>query len=153
VSGVIQTEPQTLTEHSRKPVLWLVAGANGVGKTTYARSHIEQVSGSRGFVNLDEIARGLSPLDPEAERIRAARVSLDYLHSVLTAAPSANGNGRRSISLESTLAGRTHLRTIDLAKANGWGVNLLYFAVAAVDVALARIKRRVAEGGHDIPGG
>ncbi|MCU0831754.1 MAG: zeta toxin family protein [Rhizobiaceae bacterium] len=140
-----------MTEHARKPVLWLVAGANGVGKTTYAKAHIEQVSGSRSFVNLDEIARGLSPLDPEAERVRAARVSLDYLRSVLLATPSPDGNGRKSITLETTLAGRTHLRSIALAKAQGWAVHLLYLAVTSVEVSLARIARRVSEGGHDIP--
>ena len=128
-------------------VLWLVAGPNGVGKTTYARRYIEAFSGSRNFVNLDEIARGLSPFDPEAERIRAARVSLDFLRDTLQA---PNG-GRRSVTLETTLAGRTHLRTIDLAHKNGWLVHLLYFAVRAVDVSLARIARRVSEGGHDVP--
>lgn len=129
------------------PVLWLVAGANGVGKTTYARRYIEQVSGSRAFVNLDEIARGLSPLDPEAERIRAARVALDLLRDTL-----AVRNGRRnSVTLETTLAGLTHLRTIAMARSEGWRVHLLYFAVKSPSLALQRIARRVSEGGHDIP--
>lgn len=128
-------------------ILWLVAGPNGVGKTTYARRYIEAFSGSRNFVNLDEIARGLSPFDPEAERIRAARVSLDFLRDTLLAPNGA----RRSVTLETTLAGRTHLRTIDLAHRNGWRVNLLYFAVRDVEVALSRIARRVSEGGHDVP--
>lgn len=128
-------------------VLWLVAGPNGVGKTTYARRHIEAFSGSRNFVNLDEIARGLSPFDPEAERIRAARVSLDFLRDTLQ---TPNG-GRRSVTLETTLAGRTHLRTIDLAHRHGWRVHILYFAVRDIDISLARIARRVSEGGHDVP--
>jgi predicted ABC-type ATPase len=140
-------------DHSRKPVLWLIAGANGVGKTTYARAHIKSYSGTRSFVNLDEIARGLSPFEPEAERVRAARVSLNYLHSVLDQPrPGLDGlELRKSISLETTLAGLTHLRTIARARANGWAVNLLYFAVASPEQALARIARRVSEGGHDIP--
>jgi predicted ABC-type ATPase len=135
------------------PVLWLVAGANGVGKTTYARDHIQSYSGTKSFVNLDEIARGLSPFDPEAERVRAARISLNYLNSVLGSLKpeSDNLDFRKSISLETTLAGLTHLRTIDRAKANGWRVNLLYFVVQSPELALARIARRVSEGGHDIP--
>lgn len=128
-------------------VLWLVAGPNGVGKTTYARRYIEAFSGSRNFVNLDEIARGLSPFDPEAERVRAARVSLDFLRDTLEA---PNG-GRRAVTLETTLAGRTHLRTIELAKRHGWRIHLLYFAVRDVEISLARIARRVSEGGHDVP--
>jgi predicted ABC-type ATPase len=46
------------------PTFWLIAGPNGVGKTTYAMRHLKSVSGSVNFVNLDEIARGLSPLEP-----------------------------------------------------------------------------------------
>jgi predicted ABC-type ATPase len=136
-----------------KPILWLIAGANGVGKTTYARDHIQSYSGTKSFVNLDEIARGLSPFEPEAQRVRAARVSLNYLYSVLDIAAPETGDldNRKSISLETTLAGLTHLRTIDRAKANGWRVHLLYFAVSSPEVALARIARRVSEGGHDIP--
>ena len=135
------------------PVLWLVAGANGVGKTTYARDHIQRYSGTKSFVNLDEIARGLSPFEPEAERIRAARISLNYLNSVLDFPRLENSlvDSRKSISLETTLAGLTHLRTIARAKANGWQVHLLYFAVQSPEVSLARIARRVSEGGHDIP--
>ena len=135
------------------PVLWLVAGANGVGKTTYARDHIKSYSGTKSFVNLDEIARGLSPFEPEAQRVRAARVSLNYLNSVLEMPRPQNAalDLRKSISLETTLAGLTHLRTIDRAKANGWNVNMLYFAVQSPELALARIARRVSEGGHDIP--
>jgi predicted ABC-type ATPase len=131
------------------PVLWLVAGPNGVGKTSYAREHIRRFSGSTAFVNLDEIARGLSPFEPEAERVRAARVSLDYLRSVFT--ETTGGNGRKSVTLETTLAGRTHLRTLALAKRSGFAVNLLYFMVKTPEIALARIARRVSEGGHDIP--
>jgi predicted ABC-type ATPase len=139
--------------NGQTPVLWLVAGANGVGKTTYARDHIQSYSGTKSFVNLDEIARGLSPFEPEAERVRAARISLNYLNSVLHMPRPENGNAdfRKSISLETTLAGLTHLRTIDRAKANGWQVHLLYFAVQSPELALARIARRVSEGGHDIP--
>lgn len=127
-------------------VLWLVAGPDGVGKTTYARRYIEAFSGSRNFVNLDEIARGLSPFDPEAERVRAARVSLDFRDTL-----QAPNGARRSVTLETALAGRTHLRTIDLAHKNGWLVHLLYFAVRSVDVSLACIARRVSEGGHNVP--
>ena len=139
--------------NGQNPVLWLVAGANGVGKTTYARDHIQSYSGSKSFVNLDEIARGLSPFEPEAQRVRAARVSLNYLNSVLDLPQPENGDAdaRKSISLETTLAGLTHLRTIARAKANGWHVHLLYFAVSSPEVALARIARRVSEGGHHIP--
>jgi predicted ABC-type ATPase len=125
------------------PTLWLVAGPNGVGKTTYAFRHIRAVSGSVHFINLDEIARGLSPLAPDCQRRQAGRFALAMARS-LTAA-------RQSFTIETTLAGRTHLRTIAMARGAGFLVNLLFFAVATPDICLARVARRVSEGGHDVP--
>ncbi|WID98304.1 AAA family ATPase [Bosea vestrisii] len=127
---------------AQKPQFWIVAGPNGVGKTTYAFRHIRAVSGSTSFVNLDEIARGLSPLDPSAEQQRAARVALAMTRSLI-----AEG---RSFSIETTLSGKTHLRTITAAREAGFAINLLFFLVASPEVSLSRIARRVSEGGHDV---
>jgi predicted ABC-type ATPase len=127
-----------------KPVLWFVAGADGVGKTSFAFKHISTISGSKSFVNLDEIARGLSPFDPELERVRAARFALQILAETLR-------HGGNSLTVETTLSGRTHLKTIEMAKAAGWPVHILYFAVKTPELALARIARRVSEGGHNVP--
>lgn len=129
-----------------RPTLWLVAGPNGVGKTTYALRHIRTVSGSVRFVNLDEIARGLSPLDPQAGRGEAARIALARIDALI------RGNGTAvDFSIESTLAGLTYLRRFREAARQGWRIHLLYFAVRSPEEALARIARRVSEGGHDIP--
>ena len=128
---------------NKVPELFLIAGPNGAGKTTYAFRHIRAVSGSARFVNLDEIARGLSPLDPTAASARAARVALDLTRNLI--------DDRVSFSIETTLAGRTHLRTIAAARTAGFGIVLLYFAAVSPEVCLARIARRVAEGGHDVP--
>lgn len=125
-----------------QPQCWIVAGPNGVGKTTYAFRHIKAVSGSTRFVNLDEIARGLSPLDPSAGQQRAARVALDLTRALI--------GENRSFSIETTLSGKTHLRTVAAAQEAGFVVNLLYFLVASPDISLARIARRVSEGGHDV---
>jgi predicted ABC-type ATPase len=123
--------------------LWIVAGANGVGKTTFALAEIQSLSGSSSFVNLDLIARGLAPLDPEKEQIRAARVALDMIRNFI--------ERRETFALETTLAGYSHKGLIAQAKAAGFKVNLLYFFVSTPEEALRRIARRVAEGGHDVP--
>lgn len=128
---------------AERPSLFLLAGPDGAGKTTYAFKNIRAVSGSARFVNLDEIARGLSPLDPPAAANRAARVALDFAHACIAE--------RASFSIETTLAGRTHLRTVAAARAAGFAINLFYFAASSPDVCLTRIARRVAEGGHDVP--
>src|SRR5690349_3239351 len=108
-----------MQETNGRPALWIIAGPNGAGKTTYAFRHILAVSGSVRFVNLDEIARGLSPLDPAAEPQRAARIALALIDELI--------DRRISFSLETTLAGRTHLRTIAAAQVAGFRVNLLFF--------------------------
>ena len=126
-----------------QPTLWIIAGPDGAGKTTYAFRHIRAVSGTARFVNLDEISRGLSPLDPQAEGRRAARVALEMIDALVREGVS--------FSLETTLSGRTHLGLAERASAAGFRVNLLFFAVASPDTCLARIARRVSEGGHDVP--
>jgi predicted ABC-type ATPase len=126
-----------------RPTLWLIAGANGVGKTTYARARIATVSGTTEFVNLDLIAQGLSPLNPSGQQTRAARVALDMARDLISQ--------RQSFSLETTLSGKTHLRLMSLAKANSMAVKLLYFYLNTPEQCLERVARRVAEGGHDVP--
>jgi predicted ABC-type ATPase len=130
-------------EGNGRPTFWLIAGANGVGKTTYARARIATVSGTTEFVNLDLIAQGLSPLNPSGQQTRAARVALDMARDFIAQ--------RKSFSLETTLSGKTHLRLIAHAKANGMAVKLLYFFVNTPEQCLQRVARRVAEGGHDVP--
>ena len=125
------------------PKLFLIAGPNGAGKTTYAFRHIKAVSGSTRFVNLDEISRGLSPLEPTAAANRAARIALTLTHALI--------RERVSFSIETTLAGSIHLRTIAAARSAGFEIVLLYFPAASPELCLSRIARRVAEGGHDMP--
>jgi predicted ABC-type ATPase len=129
-----------------RPVLWLIAGPNGVGKTTYARRYLRAVAGTERFVNLDEIARGFSPLTPTPDAETAAAAARAVLaRSAETIA------ARRSFALETTLAGRTHLRTLDRAKAAGFAATLVFCILPDVETALARIAARVAAGGHAVP--
>ena len=124
-------------------VFWLIAGPNGVGKSTYAFRHLEAVARTINFVNLDEIARGLSPLKPQAAERDAARVALQRCRDFMRTGTS--------FAMETTLAGLTHFHLADEAHAVGMQVNLHYFAVAEPEICLARIARRVSEGGHDVP--
>jgi predicted ABC-type ATPase len=128
------------------PTLWFIAGPNGVGKTTYARRFLRSTAATDRFVNLDEIARGLSPLSPtpDAETARAAaRVALARVAAGLAA--------RASFAIETTLAGRTHLGTITAARAKGFRVRLIFAIVPDVALCLRRIADRVAAGGHAVP--
>ena len=126
--------------------LWLIAGPNGVGKTTYARRYFRELSGADEFVNIDEIARGLMPLraTPDgATGAAAARIALARIADNIAAG--------RTFALETTLAGRTHLRTLAAARAAGMATRLIFCMLPSVEPCLARIAGRVAAGGHAVP--
>jgi len=129
---------------SSEPWFWLIAGPNGVGKTRYAKSSLQRLTGNLHFVNLDEIARGLSPFDPQAARVDAARVALDRAGRLIAA--------RQTFAMETTLSGKTHVtKLIPQARENGLKIGLAYYAVPRVEICIERVARRVLEGGHDVP--
>lgn len=73
------------------PTIYLIAGCNGAGKTTFAREFLPNEVKCLRFFNADEIARGLSPLDPGAGAVQAGRLLLRQIEESLR-------RGRRSHS-------------------------------------------------------
>lgn len=57
----------------------------------------------------------------------------------------------KSFALESTLSGVGHLKTMSLAKQNGYKVVIVYTFVDTVKTCLERIKARFCNGGHPVP--
>lgn len=123
--------------------LYLLAGCNGAGKTTAAYALLPGLLGCREFVNADEIARGLSPFQPETVSIQAGRLMLARLRELLAAG--------ETFALETTLATRHYLRFVQEARAQGYFVSLFFFWLNSPDLAVSRVKERVREGGHHIP--
>lgn len=121
---------------------WLIAGPDGVGRTTYAMRHLRAALGTFHFVNMDEIARGLSPLEPRAADRSAARVALSRARELIRA--------RRTFAMETTLSGQAHHGLVGEAQAAGLQFGLLYFAVGSPEICIARVARRVREGGHAV---
>ena len=58
------------------PTLYILAGPNGVGKTTFADEYLPDEARQLEFVNADLIARGVSPYDPESVSIEAGKIAL-----------------------------------------------------------------------------
>ncbi len=123
--------------------LYLIAGCNGAGKTTAAYVMLPNLLGCREFVNADEIARGLSPFQPESVSVQAGRLMLARLQELLAAG--------ESFALETTLATRIYLPFIRQAQAQGYYVSLFFFWLSSADEAVERVRVRVLEGGHNIP--
>ena len=117
-------------------------GADGVGKTTFARTFLPKYADCKNFVNADLIAQGMSPFSPEAAAIRAGRLVLSEI--------AFFSQRRVSFGFETKLAGRSYLRLIQRLKRKGYRVHLFFLFVESVDVALSRIRERVLKGGHDV---
>jgi len=123
--------------------LYIIAGCNGVGKTTASYTILPEIWQCQEFVNADEIARGLSPFAPESVAIQAGRIMLNRIDELLEQGVS--------FSIETTLATRSYVALVDKAQAMGYFVNLLFFWINSPEMAIQRVAKRVREGGHQIP--
>jgi len=124
------------------PTLCILGGCNGAGKTTLARELLPRL-GLMRFLNADEIARGLSPLDPSLSAFKAGRLVLEEARSLIAS--------KASFALESTLSGKTHVALIREAKARGYRILLHYIVIGSATQAVERVALRVRVGGHHVP--
>ena len=123
--------------------LYIIAGCNGAGKTTASFTILPEIWHCKEFVNADEIARGLSPLNPESVAIQAGRIMLERIDELLEQG--------KNFSIETTLASRSYVQLVRRAQSLGYTVNLLFFWLNSPEVAIQRVAKRVSEGGHNIP--
>ena len=126
-----------------RKTLYIIAGCNGAGKTTAARTIMPEVFHVYEFVNADEIARGLSPFNPESVAIEAGRIMLKRIETLL--------EKDDSFTIETTLSPRSYTKLIEKAHQKGFNVMLLYFWLNSPELAIERVATRVSEGGHNIP--
>src|SRR5262245_50506439 len=126
-----------------KPTIYLIAGCNGAGKTTFAKEFLPKEVKCLRFLNADEIARGLSPLKPSASAIQAGRLLLEQVDECL--------RRRQTFALESTLSGKTYIRLFQRALKVGYEIELHYLWLSSPAQAIARVRQRVLQGGHHVP--
>lgn len=124
------------------PTLYLIAGPNGAGKTTFASRFLPEESGELEFVNVDLIARGLSPFAPEAAAGAAGRIALTRVGHLI--------KERKTFAWETTLSGRTTKGWVEKARAAGYFIKLVFIWIQSLEASIDRIRRRVREGGHDV---
>jgi len=127
----------------KQPRAFVIAGPNGSGKTTFAREFLSTEAACPIFLNADLIAAGLSPLHPEAANTKAMRLMAEQMRACVEA--------RRDFAVESTLAGRTYVSLMRGWRAAGYRVKIIYLWLDAVELAIGRVRFRVAEGGHNVP--
>lgn len=122
--------------------LYIIAGCNGAGKTTASFTILPDMLDCKEFVNADEIAKGLSPFQPERVSFEAGRIMLGRINELLAE--------KESFAFETTLATKSYKNKIIAAKQNGYTVTLLFFWLQTVELARERVRIRVSEGGHNI---
>ncbi len=123
--------------------VYLIAGPNGSGKTTFAIKFLPNYLRCANFVNADLIAQGLSPFSPRDAGIKAGRLVLSQIHEFAGAGVD--------FSFESTLAGKSYVNFFKELRTKGYKLHLFFLWIPDEELAIARIKGRVSEGGHDIP--
>jgi predicted ABC-type ATPase len=124
------------------PRVVIFAGPNGAGKSTHADAILAAL-GMETFVNADYIARGLSGRNTEAVAFEAGRIMLKRLRQL--------AEDRADFAFESTLSSRTFAAFLETLKRQGYSVAVYYFSLATAQLAIRRVKLRVALGGHDVP--
>ncbi|MCL2338583.1 MAG: zeta toxin family protein [Proteobacteria bacterium] len=119
-------------------IFYLIAGANGSGKTTLAKELLREEKGLE-FLNADEIAEKIG----DDIGLRAGKIILESVDKLLAA--------KKSVAMESTIAGKYHERIMQKFKKNGYEIVLIYVFLNRVELNLSRIQMRVLLGGHNVP--
>ena len=127
----------------KSPNLYIIAGPNGSGKTTFADRFLPTYTNCKNFVNADYIAKGLSPYSPAVAGMKAGRLVLEQTRTY--------ASKNLDFAFETTLSGKKYILFIKDLKAKGYKTHLFFLWIPSVDLSLARIKDRVSRGGHDIP--
>ena len=122
--------------------LYIISGCNGAGKTTASFTILPEILDCKEFVNADEIAKGISPFQPERVSLESGRIMLNRIKELLS--------DNHSFAFETTLATKSYKNTIAEAKLKGYTVILLYFWLETINLAKERVKTRFSEGGHNI---
>lgn len=125
------------------PNIYIIAGCNGAGKTTASYTVLPEMLDCKEFVNADEIAKGLSPFQPETVSFTAGRIMLGRINELIGL--------EVDFAFETTLTTISYKKTIQLARKKGYKITLLFFWLNDVKLAIERVAARVAEEGHNIP--
>ena len=127
---------------AQKKKIVILAGPNGAGKTTFAREFLPKEAACPRFVNVDLIAEGLSPFNPEVAAFQAGRLMVQEIATLV--------RRRESFAFETTLSGLRYARLIPQWRKKGYFVKLIFLKLPNPEMAIARVKARVTQGGHAV---
>ena len=126
-----------------KKIFYLFAGVNGAGKSTlYNSEKLDNDIKNSIRINTDEIVKKIGIWKNNSDQIRAAKIAINLRNECF--------QYDKSFNEETTLTGKTILKTINKAKELGYELQLFYVGVNNPEIAKERIKIRVEKGGHNI---
>ncbi len=123
------------------PEIYVIAGANGSGKSTISKSLVKQID--IPIIDPDAIAREIDPVNPAQAAMRAGRMAIDRAQIYI--------NKPVSFGVETTLSGRNYLKLMKSLKEASWIVNLIYIGIDNPETNIRRVRERVERGGHHVP--
>ncbi|MFR1502634.1 MAG: AAA family ATPase [Opitutales bacterium] len=126
---------------NRQKFLYIISGANGSGKSTLAVVLLKEKN--LEFLNADEIAKEISPNAINTVPISAGKEYFKRLKLFF--------DNNKSFAVESTLSGNNIVRIIEKAKELGYKVILVYSFLQNCTTCIERVKKRVENGGHNVP--
>lgn len=118
----------------------LVIGANGAGKTTWARRHRDTLP--KPFYNADSVAEGLGDANDAALQRAARKLVDERIERDL-------GTGN-TFGFESTCSGRSRPDIVRTAKRLGYTTRAVFLGTETAAINIRRVHKRVAEGGHHV---
>jgi predicted ABC-type ATPase len=128
-----------------RPRIYVLAGVNGAGKSSLAGAAF-RASGA-DYYNPDETARALRTADPALSQTDANGTAWQLGKGLLEKAIA----GRLDFAFETTLGGDTMPSLLARGAARGIDVHIWYAGLSSPELHIERVRRRVLEGGHDIP--
>ncbi len=126
-----------------KKKCYIIAGPNGAGKTTFATEFLPIEAECLNFINVDLIAQGLSPFDPDKMAVEAGRLMIKHINECV--------NRNESFAFETTLSGKGYINKIKNWKTKQYEIIIYYLKIPSVEFAIERVKLRVTLGGHNVP--
>ncbi len=122
-------------------LLYIIAGANGSGKSTLAEVLLKEKN--LEFLNADEIAKEICPDAIDSVPISAGKLYFKRLNKYF--------QNNKSFAVESTLSGNNIVRIIKKAKQQNYKIILIYSFLKNCAICIERVKKRVENGGHNVP--